>query len=112
MFDVRILLIAALSTGLVQTSEASIFPGRPDAIVCSVSDPFEVLSWDRLVFYVSGRVAGGATLYKSLTSSPVLLTVEADGRVRAENLADCDGRSVAELRKSGRAFDYLNQTKP
>jgi len=46
----------------------------------------------------------GGVLYKSLTSNPVLVTITSDGRVDAKNLADCDGKTVAELRDEGRAL--------
>jgi hypothetical protein len=85
---------------------AALFDGLPDAIVCSVDDPVGALPWNELVFYASARTESGAILYKSLTSNPVLLTVGVDGRVRAENLEDCDGRTAAELRAAGRAFDF------
>lgn len=98
----RVVLLLALSPLAV----ASIVSGRPDAIVCSVSDPTKVLPWDELVFYVSARTEDGATLYKTMTSSPVLIQVEADGTVTADNLADCDGRTIAELRSEGRAVDF------
>ena len=84
---------------------ADLFPGLPDAIVCSVRDPTGVLPWDELVFYPSARMRGGDTLYKTLTSDPVVLIVRADGVVAAATLADCDGRRVDELRRAGRARD-------
>lgn len=91
---------------LPSTSHAGVFPGHPDVLVCSVDDPVEIQPWDQFVFYVSARLKDGAVLYKSLTSNPVLVKITTDGRVQAENLADCDGRTVAELRDEGRAFDF------
>ena len=84
---------------------AGVFGDAPDAIVCSVDDPIDVQPWDKLVFYVSARLENGGILYKTLTSNPVLVTVGPDGRLDARNLVDCDGKSVDELRKEGRAFD-------
>jgi len=89
-------------------AQAEIIPGMPDAIVCSVKDPTGVLPWERMVFYVSAQMRDARTLYKSATSDPVLLFVTADGVVRAANLADCDGRSVASLREEGRAFSFVS----
>lgn len=90
-------------------SHASVFAGRPDVLVCSVDDPTNVQPWSQFVFYVSARLKDGGVLYKSLTSNPVLVTIATDGRVKAENLVDCDGKTVAELRDAGRAFDFSNQ---
>ncbi|MEL6448346.1 MAG: hypothetical protein AAFQ62_10415 [Pseudomonadota bacterium] len=87
-------------------ARAGVFKDRPDIVVCSVDDPVNVQPWDQLAFYVSARLEGGDVLYKSLTSNPVLVTISPDGRVSAPNLADCDGKTVAELRKAGRAFDF------
>lgn len=89
-------------------SLAGVFSGRPDVLVCSVEDPVNVQPWDKFVFYVSARLEDGSVLYKSLTSNPVLVTISRDGRVEAENLSDCDGKTVAELRAEGRAFDFSN----
>ena len=86
---------------------AALIPARPDAIVCSVNDPTDVLPWNELVFYVSAHTEGGDTLYKTLTSNPVVLLVGADGVVRGRNLSECDGRTVDALRREGKAFDLV-----
>ena len=99
-------LLAAGFAGASVPAQAGVFAGRPDVLVCSVDDPINVQPWDKFVFYVSARLEDGSVLYKSLTSNPVLVTVTTEGRVEAENLADCDGKSVAELREAGRAFDF------
>ncbi len=99
-------LTATLLLCLAGNAGAGVFGGAPDVLVCSVNDPTEVLPWDQLVFYVSARIEGGATLYKSLTSNPVLVTIGVNGMVEAPNLADCDGKSARELRSSGRARDF------
>lgn len=86
---------------------AEIIGNMPDAIVCSVKDPTGTLSWDRLVYYVSAHMTTGDTLFKTLTSDPVVLLVSAEGIVKGRNLADCDGRSIESLREDGRAFDII-----
>lgn len=83
---------------------AGIISDLPDAVVCSVKDPTGFLPWEELVFYVSAHTRDGNTLYKTLTSNPVVLIVEQDGIINASNLADCDGRHINELLKAGRAF--------
>ena len=111
MYRFTIALIAA-SLLHYGTSQAGVFPGRPDVLVCSVDDPIKVQPWDQFVFYVSARLEDGGVLYKSLTSNPVLVTITTDGRVEAKNLADCDGKTVAELRDEGRAFDFSIPSPP
>ena len=96
----------ALCFALAIPARASLLPGLPDAILCSVRDPTGVLRWDELIFYPSARMRDGETLYKTLTSDPVVLILRADGVVDAPNLSDCDGRDLDELRRSGRARDY------
>jgi hypothetical protein len=86
------------------SARAEIIAHMPDAIVCSVKDPTGLLPWERLVYYVSARMVDGETLYKTLTSDPVVLLVSAAGVINGPNLADCDGRSVQSLIDEGRAF--------
>jgi hypothetical protein len=85
-------------------ARADILPNRPDAIVCSVKDPTGTLPWEQLVFYVSARTNDDRTLYKTLTSDPVVVFINAQGVVEGTNLADCDGRTPDQLREDGRAF--------
>lgn len=87
------------------TAGAGVIGKLPDAIVCSVKDPTGLASWEELVFFVSARLRDGTTLYKTLTSDPVVLLVSDKGVIKAQNLADCDGRNVRELRAAGRAFE-------
>jgi hypothetical protein len=89
---------------LLPTAHAEIIAGMPDAIVCSVKDPTGRLPWEKLVYYVSAQMADGATLYKTLTSDPVVLLVSASGIIDGANLADCDGRSIKSLAEEQRAF--------
>lgn len=97
---------AALAIASPAVVQAGVFSDQPDVLVCSVEDPVNLQPWDQLAFYVSARLEDGGILYKSLTSNPILVTVSPDGLVKAENLADCDGMTVAELRAAGRAFDF------
>lgn len=99
-------VVAAACVSLVPGpfADAEIVPDLPDAIVCSVEDPTGTLAWSQLVYYISARMTDGRTLYKTLTSDPVVIMVDVDGIIDGANLADCDGRSVASLRAAGRAF--------
>ena len=104
---VRGLLCVSAGWLLVPGSvHAGVFSDLPDVLVCSVDDPSNEQRWDQFVFYVSAKLDDGAVLYKSLTSNPVLVKISPDGTVSAENLADCDSKTVAELRDEGRAFDF------
>ncbi|MFT4813388.1 MAG: hypothetical protein ACI9WR_000691 [Paracoccaceae bacterium] len=100
-FHLLMLMLLAVSPGRLN---AEIIKDLPDAVVCSVKDPTGFLPWEELVFYVSAHTRDGSTLYKTLTSDPVVLIVEADGIINASNLADCDGRHISELLEAGRAF--------
>ena len=91
------------------TTRAAIVEGFPDAIVCSVRDPTGLTPWEELVFYVSAHTLNGDTLYKTLTSDPVVIIVSNEGILNAPNLAQCDGRSIDALLESGRAF-FLTPT--
>jgi len=93
---------------LAPIADATVFEDRLDAIVCSVSDPTGVLPWDELVFYVSAHTRGGDTLYKTLTSDPVVLVVNAEGTISGRNLADCDGRTLETLASEGRVFELTS----
>lgn len=103
---------ASLALGFAMTLSmpvaAGIVDGMPDTIVCSVSDPTGQLPWSRLVYYVSAQMNDGRTLFKTLTSDPVVLLVSSDGVVEGKNLADCDGKTVSELREQGRALDLVS----
>ncbi|MEO0364943.1 MAG: hypothetical protein AAF265_05550 [Pseudomonadota bacterium] len=100
------MILMLVSAGAPSFASAGVFSDLPDVLTCSVYDPIDVQPWNELVFYVSALLEDGSVLYKSLTSNPVVLVVQPDGVVDAENLADCDNRSVAELRKTGRARDF------
>lgn len=105
-----LLAAAVLSTGPFNTVRAEIIADMPDAIVCSVKDPTGLLPWERLVFYVSASTVDGRTLYKTLTSDPVVLLVSAEGVVSGGNLADCDGRTLDSLAAEGKAFVLTGST--
>jgi hypothetical protein len=106
----RTALAAAASTALLGVdATAGVFAEQPDVFVCAVDDPVGALPWNELVFYVSARLEDGSTLYKSLTSNPVLLSVDADRMIVAPNLKDCDGKPVSALREAGRAFDFAQR---
>lgn len=102
---VRSLLLSLPLLAFPLSLHAEIIESMPDVIVCSVKDPTGTLAWEKLVYYVSARMSGGETLFKTLTSDPVVLLVSKEGVVKGPNLADCDGRSIESLREDGRAFD-------
>lgn len=105
MLRIYALLTVVMLTAAIKPVSAGIVEDLPDAVVCSVNDPTGIISWDELVFFLSAHTRNGDTLYKTLTSGPVLLIVAADGIIDAPNLSDCDGRNIQELVAAGRAFD-------
>jgi hypothetical protein len=98
-----------LMLSLLPHTWAGIINDLPDAVVCSVKDPTGRLEWEELVFFVSAHMRDGDTLYKTLTSGPVILIVAPDGLINAPNLIDCDGRSIFDLVDAGRAFDLTRR---
>lgn len=104
MVRISALLLALTLAVASNIVGAGVINNRPDAIVCSVKDPLGILPWEELVFFVSARTRDGDTLYKTLTSDPVVLIVTANGVINALNLADCDGRNIQDLLDAGRAF--------
>lgn len=97
-------LFVLISFALMPLTYGQIIDDLPDAVVCSVKDPTGFLPWEELVFYVSAHTRDGNTLYKTLTSDPVVLIVDKGGIIDASNLADCDGRHIDSLLEAGRAF--------
>jgi len=102
----RVCVLSFLATFIVATQPASagVVSNLPDAIVCSVKDPTGVLPWEQLVFFVSAHTRDGDTLYKTLTSGPLLLIVDSNGIISGQNLADCDGLNIQDLVDASRAF--------
>lgn len=90
---------------------AEIIEDLPDAVVCSVKDPTGFLPWEELVFYVSAHTRDGNTLYKTLTSNPVVLIIEKNGIINAPNLTNCDGLHIDALLDAGRAFHLTRPTQ-
>ncbi|MEE4245351.1 MAG: hypothetical protein V2I33_08055 [Kangiellaceae bacterium] len=85
---------------------ANVVKGKPDVIVCSLSASASTDNWDTFVFYISGVRKDGSILYKSMTSNPVLVTVDRSGKVSAPNLKDCDQQNVSALKKNGQAYNF------
>jgi hypothetical protein len=110
MMRLSTLCLSLLASASFSAARAAIVEGFPDAIVCSVRDPTGVTPWEELVFYVSAHTLNGDTLYKTLTSDPVVIIVSGEGILNAPNLAQCDGRSVDALLEAGRAF-YLTPAR-
>jgi hypothetical protein len=104
MFRICILSLFATLTFAMQSVSAGVISNLPDAIVCSVKDPTGVLSWEELVFFVSAHTRDGDTLYKTLTSDPLILIVASNGTISGQNLANCDGLNIQDLVDAGRAF--------
>jgi len=104
MYRISALLITLPLAIQLTPASAGVINDLPDAVVCSVKDPTGFLSWEELVFFVSAHTRDGDTLYKTLTSDPVVLIVASNGVINASNLADCDGRNIQDLVDAGRAF--------
>ena len=102
---VSLLLLAMLA---IPAAHGQIFKGYPDIIICSVGAlPTQAVGTrgGQIVFRVHARLNDGGALYGSLNAPSRRIEVSADGTLRAENLADCDGKKTAALREKGQAFN-------
>jgi hypothetical protein len=109
MFKVCVLSLLVTLTVATQPVSAGVISNLPDAIACSVKDPTGILPWEELVFFVSAHTRDGDTLYKTLTSGPLVLIVASNGIITGPNLAGCDGLKIQDLVDAGRAF-HLTQS--
>ena len=101
-------LICALAAVLVLFAvpvKAEIFEGMPDVIVCEMEIPQQGRT-GRRAFYVDAQEDRKVIRYTTLGAAPLQIRIGADGTVSQNSLGDCGGKTVAELKKSGRAFDF------
>ena len=98
------LVLATVLTALAVPVRAEIFEGVPDVIVCEVELPQQGRV-GRMVFYLDAQEQGRVTRYTSLGAAPMQIRVGADGTIDQDNLGDCSGKTVTELRNADRAFD-------
>lgn len=97
-------LLFTVSLLLAQPAGAGIIDGMPDVIVCKLKKTTS-RPGGQLVFYLEARFNDKSTYYKTLGRSAIQLKVDAGGKISARNIADCDGKTVKEVRDDGRAFD-------
>jgi len=97
--------VAAVACFSPLPASGEIFEGLPDLIVCNVEIPSQGRS-GRVIFYLDSEETGRVTRYTSLGAAPMQIQVLADGTVSDNNLADCTGKTIPELRKSDQAFDF------
>lgn len=99
-----VLVLATVLTGFANSVRAEIFEGMPDIIVCEVEIPQQGRV-GHIVFYLNAQEQGRVTRYTSLGAAPMQIRVGQDGTVDQDNLGDCAGKTVTELRNADRAFD-------
>ncbi len=99
------LVALGLLHGLFSPARAQIFDDRPDAVVCPVA-AVSGRPGGQVVFHLVWRDDNGITYYAAMGTQPFRLEIGADGVVRAPKLEGCDGKTVEQLRASGRAFFY------
>ena len=98
------LMLIAILAGFANPAEAEIFEGMPDVVVCEIEIPQQRRT-GRVVFYLDAQEDGGMTRYTSLGVAPMQVRIAADGTISKDNLGDCAGKTVKELRQADRAFD-------
>ena len=102
-----VLTLAALGLlhGLFSPARAQIFGDRPDAIVCPVAAVAD-RPGGQVVFHLVWRDDNAITYYAAMGMQPFRLQIDADGVVQAPKLKGCDGKTIEQLRESGRAFFF------
>ncbi len=93
-------LLTTVTAMLICTTaptKAGIFEGFPDMIVCKMRG-------GQIVVYIDRVLDDGGALYKVLSGQSV--SVDSDGVLHRENLPDCDGKSLEQLREEGKTFDF------
>jgi hypothetical protein len=96
-------LVLLLFTG---QSAAGMFKNVPDAIVCNIytaNNPD--LSGD-IVFYLDVRYDDGRVRYVNPGSNVLQLSVDTDGVITAGGLKECEGKTLDEIEKEGRALHF------
>ena len=102
---VSLLLLAVLA---IPAAHGQIFKGYPDIIICSIGSlPTQAVGTQggQVVFRVHARMNDGGVQYGSIGAPNRKIKISADGKLKAENLADCDGKTPAQLRQKGQAFN-------
>jgi len=97
-----LIAVAALACS---PATAGISGDAPDIIVCRLA-PTSDRPGGNVAYYIAANFDDGVSIYKTLTNTATQLRVDAAGMVRVQNLPDCNGATVQQLRESGRAFDY------
>ena len=101
---VMTLVFITILAGFASPVRAEIFEGMPDVVVCEIEIPQQGRK-GRVVFYVDAQEDGRMTRYTSLGAAPMQVRIAADGTLSKDNLGDCAGKTVKELRQADRAFD-------
>ena len=98
------ILSAVASTPLL--SQAGVFEGFPDVVICRIDQTASGRSGD-ILFFVSARDDAGYVRYKSLERTAVNLVIDENGTVAAANLKHCDGKTLEQLRADGRVVEAI-----
>lgn len=94
----RVLCVATvLLVSVVAPTKAGVFEGFPDMILCDFQS-------GKIVVYIDRVLDDGGAIYKVLSGQGV--TVDSDGVLHRENLPDCDGKSLTQLREEGKTLDF------
>ena len=92
------LAVAVCVVLLPRMAPAEIFSGFPDVIVCTPQ------KW-KIVFYVDRQDDDGVVWYRTMERQ--VSQIDKQGIFRRKNGPDCNGKSVEQLRKEGKAFDVV-----
>ena len=87
-------------------SPAGMFKNVPDAIICNVSTANNPNLSGDIVFYLDVRYEDGKVLYTNLGQPLLQLSVDTDGVITAGRLKECEGKTLDEIEKEGRALHF------
>ena len=104
----QLLVITILFMSGWSFAHAEVFAGYPDIIVCETGEDSK--SPAELIFYLESRDEKGTVYYRS-SYQLLSLKVGKDYVVRAEAAGanSCLNKSLDELRKQGRVFNFKKQ---
>jgi hypothetical protein len=93
------LMSALCLLNFASPSSPEVIEGFPDIIVCNKG------SGGKIVLTIVQTFADGSAAYRGRGNTVAIVGV--DSVIRREGAADCNGKSLGQLRSEGKAFDFV-----
>ena len=97
--------VVVMVGSVLPSASAGAFENAPHAIACHF-EATQNRPAGLLLFYIDLKVDGDKIYYKTLGPLSQQLTVSSNGVILSRRIAGCHGKTVQELRESGRVFDF------